>query len=70
MVDIYAFVKSNKFGPENFILTDKGNIDKFLKIEITHIGHSRFKILQPLLINRIISFLKIDSNNYGIRTKS
>jgi hypothetical protein len=34
-------VYSMQHGPENFILTDKGNIDKFLGIEITDQGDGK-----------------------------
>ena len=70
MVAIHEFVKSMEVGTENFMLTNEVNIDKFLRIEITHIDHRIFKHLQPFLINRIISFFKIDSNNYGVGTNS
>ena len=70
MKDIDAFVKSMKDGPENFILTDEGDIDKFLGIEITHLDEKRFKISQPYLIDRIISLLNIDTNTYGMETNS
>ena len=43
---------------------------KFLGIEINHIDEKRFKVSQPFLIDRIISVLKIDTNNYGMDTNS
>ena len=46
-LDINSFVKSMKDGAENFILTDEGDIDKFLGIEITQLDNTRFKICQP-----------------------
>ena len=70
MVSIDAFVESIEVRPKTFTLTDEGNIDKFLGIEITHLDHRRFKLLKPFLINRIVSFFKIDSNDYGIGTNS
>ena len=33
-----------KNGNENFVLTDEGDINKFLGIEITQIDDKRFKI--------------------------
>ena len=57
-------------GPEKFTLTDEGDIDKFLGIEITHLDDKRFKTLQPFLIDRIVAYLNIDSNEYGIGTNS
>ena len=62
MVDINAFVQSIKNGPEKFVLTDKGYI--------THIYQKRFKVSQPFLIDRIITLLNIDTNNYGMDTNS
>ena len=37
MVDINDFIQSLKNGTEKFILTDEGDKNKFLGIEITHI---------------------------------
>ena len=68
MVD--SFVQSMKDGPENFVLTDEGDIDKFLGIEITHLDDNRFRISQPHLIDRIVSFLEIDVNEYGMETNT
>ena len=67
---IDAFVKSMEVGPENFMLTDEGDIDKFLEIEIDHLDEKRFKISQPFLIDRIISLLNIDTNDLGLVTNS
>ena len=64
MVDIYSFVKSMEYGPEKFVLTDEGDIDKFLVTEITQIDEKTFKMSQPYLINKIVSFLGIDKNDY------
>jgi len=33
-----------KEGPEKFVLTDEGDIDKFLDTEITHLDENRFRI--------------------------
>jgi hypothetical protein len=35
MKDINNFIKSMKDGPEEYVLTDEGDINKFLGIEIT-----------------------------------
>ena len=70
MVSIDAFVKSMEVGSENFTLANEGNIHKFQGIEIAHLDHRQFKLSQPFLINIIILFLRIHSNNYGIGTKS
>ncbi len=38
MSEIEEFVVSMENCPENFILTDEGNIDKFLGLEIKRLG--------------------------------
>ena len=35
---------------------------------MTHLDDKRFKISQPFLIDRIVAYLNIDSNEYGIGT--
>ena len=62
MTKIDKFVESMQNGPENFILTDEGNIDKFLGIEIKRLGKREFEISQPFLIDRILSFLELDNS--------
>jgi hypothetical protein len=70
MKEIDKFVESLKNGPENFVLTDEGDIDKFLGIEITQLDDQRFKLCQPFLIDRIVSFLGIDKNEFDIDTNT
>ena len=70
IVDIDAFVQSMKKGPEKFVLTDEGDINKFLGIVINHIDDKRFEVSQHFLIGRIISLLNIDTHDYGIDTNS
>jgi hypothetical protein len=62
MSEIEEFVVSMQNGPENFILTDEGNIDKFLGLEIKWLGPKEFEISQPFLIDRIITFLGLQSD--------
>jgi hypothetical protein len=64
MIDIDQFVLSMQNGPENFVLTDEGSIDKFLGIEIKRLGPQEFEIYQPFLINRIVTFLGLKSKEY------
>ena len=64
------FVASMKYGSENFVLTDEGDINKFLGIEITQIDKEGFKISQPFPIDRIISFLNIDTNDFVMKTNA
>ena len=54
------------YGDKNFVLTDKGGINKFLGIEITQIDDKRFKTSLPYLTDRIIYFLKIDANYHDV----
>ena len=49
--------------PEKFVLTDEGDINKFLGIEIKHINEKRFKVSQTFLIGEIISVLNIDTRD-------
>ena len=70
MVETDAFTQSMKNLPERFVLTDKGDINKFLCIEITHIDENRFKSPQPFSIERIIYLLNIDINYYVMDTNS
>ena len=70
MIDIDGFVESMKNGLENFVLTDEVDIKNFLGIGINQLNKNIFKISQPFRINRIIYYLKIDTNNYGMDTTS
>ena len=70
MKDIDAFVKSMQNGPEGFILTDEGNIDKFLGIEIRHLESNKFEIAQPFLIDRIVTFLGLENNEFDVSSNS
>ena len=56
-------VESLKNGEEKFILTDEGDIDKFLGIEIKHFEDGSFELSQPHLITRILQLLQLDNNN-------
>ncbi|EJK58187.1 hypothetical protein THAOC_21711, partial [Thalassiosira oceanica] len=43
--------------PENFILTDEGNIDKFLGIDIKNHNDGSFEMSQPHLIDRTLKYV-------------
>ena len=60
---IESLEKGTKEKPEKFILTDEGDIDKFLGIEIEHHDDGSFEISQPHLITRILTLLRLDANN-------
>ena len=53
---------------KKFVLTNEGDINKFLGIEITQLDEKIFKIFQHFLIYRIISFLNIGKNDCGMET--
>ena len=44
-------------GPKKFKLTDEGNVNKFLGIEITKLDSSSFELAQPFLIDCLLQFL-------------
>ena len=67
---IDRIIQSLKDGNKDFVMTDKGDIDRFIGIKIMHLGEKRFNISQPLLINRIIYLLNIDTNTYGMDTNT
>ena len=50
-------------GPENFNLTDEGNLNKFLEIEITKLDSSSFELAQPFLIDCLLQFLGLCNNS-------
>ena len=70
MREIDNFVKSMQNGKENFILTDEGDIDKFLGIEIQHLDDKRFELKQPFLIERICRTLGLIDNDWKAETNS
>jgi hypothetical protein len=47
---INTFVTSMKDGPEEYVLTDEGDINKFLGIQIKEITRNKFELSQPFLI--------------------
>jgi hypothetical protein len=51
-------------GPENFNLTDEGNLNKFLGVKITKLNKQMFKLSQPFLVNRILFFLGLCNNKF------
>ena len=51
-------------GPENFKLTDEGDVHKFLGIEITWFDSSSFELSQPFLIDRLLQFLGLCNNSF------
>jgi len=70
MKEIDSFIKSMMEGPEQFILTDEGDIDKFLGIDIRHLSKNKFEIVQPFLIDRIVTLLGLKNNEFDVTTNS
>ena len=50
------------------MLTNEGNIDKFLGIEITQLDAKRSKVTQLFSTDQTISCLGVDTNNFGMET--
>jgi hypothetical protein len=57
-------------GPESFKLTDEGNVNKFLGIKIMKLDKHTFKLSQPFLIDRILSFLCLCNNKFNTNANS
>jgi hypothetical protein len=53
---IKFLITSMQNGPENFNLTNEGDLNKFLGIEITKLNKQTFELSQPFLVNRILFF--------------
>ena len=68
MKDIDSFIYSMQHGSENFILTDEGDVNKFLGIEITHNKDYSFEMSQPFLIDRLLSLLVLVNNEFYTST--
>jgi hypothetical protein len=64
--NIDQFILSLQNSPENFFLTNQGSIDKFPGIQIKRLGAHEFKISQPFLIDQIVTFLGLKSEEYEI----
>jgi hypothetical protein len=59
-----------KDGPEEYVLTDEGDINKFLGIKIKEITKNKFELSQPFLIERICNVLGLGSNEYNVQTNT
>ena len=54
------FIHTLQNGSENFVLTVKDAIDKFLGVDIEKIDDNKYELSQPFLIERLINLLKKD----------
>jgi hypothetical protein len=59
---IDRLISSMQSGPENFKLTDKGGVNKYLGVKITCLDDNSFELSQPSLIDRILKFLGLCNN--------
>ena len=57
---IDVLIHSLMNGPEKFVLTDEGTLDKFLGINISKLDDGRYEFTQPFLIDRIIKFINTE----------
>jgi hypothetical protein len=60
---VASLITSLHNGTKNFILQDKGSIDKYLGINIEQLNDLSFHLTQPFLIERISAFLGIDNGH-------
>ena len=52
------------------MLTDEGDIDKFLGIDIKHFDKNKFEITQPFLMERIANLLGLKYNDFDVESNS
>ena len=58
---IQDFITSLETGPEKFVFTDEGDIQRYLGVEISKLSDgSGFELTQPYLIERILEAAHID----------
>ena len=63
-------VESLQNGEEKFLLTDEGDIDKFLGIELKHNKDGSFEMTQPHLTDRIIKLLGLEKEDNRWKTSA
>jgi hypothetical protein len=59
-----------KDGPEGYVLTDEGDINKFFGIDIKEITKNNFESSQPFLIKGIVNLLGIGQNEFDVHTNT
>jgi hypothetical protein len=70
MESIDAFIRSMQHGKVNFILTDEGDVNKFLGIEIVQHDPNTFELVLPILIDQILHFLGLCHNKFQTEANS
>ena len=63
--NIEDLVISLKTGPENFLLTDKGDIEHDIGVEIRPLKGDTFELCQPHLIKKVLDFLDLPDSIKG-----
>ena len=48
---------------KNFILTDEGSLSRYLGVDVKYKNNGAFELIQPLLIQRIISLLGLEKES-------
>ena len=54
-------VENLKNGPENFQLTDEGDLNRYLRVDIVKKNDCSFELRQPFLIERCLKAMEIDN---------
>ena len=55
------FINTLKYGPEKFVFTDEGSLDKYSGVEIEKLSDGTgFSMTQPFLIQRILEAANIN----------
>jgi hypothetical protein len=68
--DINTFIELMTDGPEEYVFTDKGDINKFLRIEIKEITRNKFELSQPFLIEWMIKLIGSGPNECKLHTNT
>jgi hypothetical protein len=53
-----------------YVLTDKGDTNKFVGIEIKEITKNKFKLSQTFLIEQIVKLLGLGQNEFDVHTNT
>jgi hypothetical protein len=65
---IKSFIDSLTNGPEQFVFTDEGSMDKYLGVDIQKLDNNEFVLRQPFLISRILDALGIEASKTNKRS--
>ena len=62
---IEDLMESLKIGPGNFTLTDEGDMENYLGVEINPIKSETFELFQPYLIKKVLELLDLTHSVKG-----